>query len=292
MNWLSYVALTIWFVALVMLCVAPIDYLRQASFGEDSPRLQAQVVAHTQGAAIPGSPGDYYVAVVVEWPTQGAWQAGRKVIYEFDPVPSVGQRVELAVPRGELDQMGPPISRGTRLRGLFNHLGLCVLVVGLGFVFWMSARPGAPLWSRYAPLVLMSSALAVLGWISRSTAHYDRLGQVETMAVTKGRVVSVEPSGYRSLGGRATAPLYAVGYEYFVGETRREGRMEGWSTAPAIGTALTVRYSYEDPRFTVVDEARLAESTQTIGAGLMFLGGGLTVLFLALWGLGWRGSSG
>lgn len=282
MNLHFWLAVITWFTAAVMLIVIPITYKQQTRYGESAPRLFAKVVSHEQGIARGGLEGGHHIAVVVEWSSSSTHPAGRKVIYDFDPLPAVGETVELAMPNGNIDELGPVISQETRIKSAFSFLAICALVVGLGFLLYAGSKAGASPLLKYSPLVALSLGLAWLGFLLESTGRGDREAELSAMEVTTGRVIHVEQCGTRS-SGRSSAPVYCVDVEYVAFGKTHVSHRDNWWTAPRVGQELTVRFHDYRPDFAVVDEENLSRTSSWIGYGIIALGILLALFFLKRW---------
>lgn len=266
-------AVTLWFAAIVMLVVVPIEHRRLAGWGEGATAVRATVLEHGQGVSRPWPPGSYWTSVKVEW--MGADGAlHQKWLYDLDPdIPAVGSMVTLVHPADRPDALGRHISAAQRWQTSLRFVAWSLLVAALGAMIWFGTQ--GPSWVRFSPRWVLCAGLFVLGLSTVSVTAWDRFAHLYRFQEIEGAVIATIPGARRRIGG-TTVATWDVVVRYPAQGADYETIWRGVPSPPPVGAPLLVRYDPARPDFGVLEAPRLHLWGIGIGGVMALLGlGGL-----------------
>ena len=271
MSWIHLLAFTLWLVAAVTLVVVPIEYKRQAGYGEAADEVVADVIAHGEGVLANAGDEALQVGIQVAY-SDAAGVSHERWLYGMRQVPPVGEELSLVHPPGRPEVAGPPISAATRWRSALGLIAASVSCALLGGLLWAGASPNAAPWMRWAPTLLLSVFLAATGVSTFRLARAEAAMVDARYARAIGEVVANEPCGTRSLGGGRSMPLYCAVLRYEAAGQILHTRTVGMLAPTTTGTEWTVRYSTSRPDLALVERDRSFQTMAAAGAVMALIG--------------------
>jgi hypothetical protein len=271
MTWMHILALTLWLLAVVMLAVVPIEYRRQAGFGESGNEVVARVIAHGEGVLANANDDALQIGIQVEY-IDGQNVAHQRWLYGMRAVPPVGEDLTLVHPSGSPQLAGLPISASTRWWSALSLVALATGCALLGGVVWIGAAAGAAPWLRFAPALFLCGLLTLVGVSAWRLARSESALIDARYARTAGEVVANEACGTRSLGGGRSTPLFCAVLRYEAAGQTWQTRTVGMLTPAPPGTQWVVRYSTSRPDLALVERDRTFESQALAGMVMLVLG--------------------